>query len=153
VVRRGSWAARGHVRGNAIEDVAVPEPDRSQTVVLLVEDDEDVRELVAAQLRALGYQVITASSGDEALPVLSAPHSVDILFSDVVMPGEHDGFALARRAAELRPSIKILLASGFAAHARRRAGDAAAANLPLLPKPYRLSHLDAAIQDLLNSAD
>jgi CheY-like chemotaxis protein len=132
--------------------VAVPEPDRSRTVVLFVEDDEDVREIVAAQLRALGYQVITANSGDEALPVLHEARPVDILFSDVVMPGEHDGFALARRAVELRPAIKVLLASGFAGQARRRASDPAAAKLPLLAKPYRLSHLDAALQDLLNGA-
>lgn len=80
--------------------------------VLTVDDDEDVRELVATVLGGAGFRVLTAASGEAALDLLEGDEAIDVLFTDVVMPGL-SGMELARRAKRLRPSLRILVASGY----------------------------------------
>ncbi len=81
--------------------------------VLVVEDDADVREIIRAYLSEQDYSVIEADSGDAAMAVLRLDERVDLLLTDVVMPGSRDGFALSRDARKLRPAIKVLHITGY----------------------------------------
>jgi len=81
--------------------------------VLLVDDDEIVRATVASMLESLGYEVLTASSGVEALSILENGTAIALLFTDVVMPGPISGRKLAERAVGINPAIKILFTSGY----------------------------------------
>jgi PAS domain S-box-containing protein len=113
--------------------------------ILVVEDNTDMRSTTVAQLFSLGYQVIEAANGDAALDILErqAPR-VDLVFSDVVMPGKLDGYALATAVLERWPGTKVLLASGFPGDTLRRNGKDAG-RLRLLGKPYRKDELARAI--------
>jgi len=81
--------------------------------ILVVEDDDAVRQHVTAQLQGLGYQVLEAATGAEAMDVLDQSPAVDLLFTDVVMPGGMGGRDLADAARKLRPSLKVLFTSGY----------------------------------------
>jgi PAS domain S-box-containing protein len=106
---------------------------------LVVDDQDDVREMAVALFGTLGYQVISARNGIEALEALKNDRQIDVLFSDVVMPGM-SGISLARQARLLAPSLKIILASGYASDA---AGDEKSAvdEFPLIAKPYTLAQI------------
>ncbi|HZL60031.1 MAG TPA: PAS domain S-box protein [Stellaceae bacterium] len=113
--------------------------------VLVAEDDDALRRVVVRQLRDLGYQPLEAASAAAALDILER-EPVDLLFSDVIMPGEGDGFELARRVAARWPKLRILLTSGFPA-ARLSLGR----TVRLLHKPYRREELAAALREALAS--
>ena len=115
--------------------------------ILLVEDDPTVLSLTLDLLTGLGYQVTCATHAAEALEVLRSPATVDLLFTDVVMPGGVSGVSLARTARELRPELAILLSSGFI-------GEGAATQdveFQLLDKPYETSVMAAKLRDLLDN--
>lgn len=126
----------------------LPLPRGSETV-LVVEDNESVRRFVVGQVAGLGYRVLEAANGEAALAILGQPdQAIDLLFTDIVMAGRVDGYALARAAVERRPGLKVLLTSGFP----RRPGAAAGElrqDLPLLSKPYRPANLALAIRKAL----
>ena len=103
--------------------------------VLVVEDDGDLRELVVTVLSDLGYSVLEAGNADEALETLVSRNDIDLLFTDIVMPGRN-GFELAREAVHRRPGLKLLYTTGFA----REVGPADV-KAPVLKKPYRLSQM------------
>ena len=124
------------------EPVPAPPP-----IVLVVEDDVLVRNLVAAYLRECGFDVIEANGADEAIRVLQAEVQVDILFSDVQMPGSMDGFGLARWVRRERPWLKVILTSG-AARPAKDAGDLSGHG-PILAKPYDHAELERHIRSLL----
>ena len=108
--------------------------------VLAVEDDPAVLAAVVENLADLGYQVIAARDAAEALQRLRGTGKIDILFSDVVMPGGMNGVQLAAEAARIRPAMKVLLTSGYTGQAL--AGkEGLPAGLALLPKPYRREEL------------
>jgi signal transduction histidine kinase/ActR/RegA family two-component response regulator len=109
------------------------------STVLLAEDDAQVRAITAEALREAGFRVLAAQDGAEALELLRNSGPVDLLFSDVMMPGGMSGLDLARGAATLQPGIAVLLASGHAAESFAQA--AAAGGWELLPKPYDLDDL------------
>ncbi|RAK52825.1 response regulator [Phenylobacterium deserti] len=114
--------------------------------ILVVEDDATVLSLTVDMLGALGYQVTTATNAAEALDVLNSAAEIDLLFTDVVMPGGVSGVSLARTARELRPGLQILLTSGFV-------GEGAVienAEFPLLDKPYETALLAAKLRKLLD---
>jgi CheY-like chemotaxis protein len=113
-----------------------------EAVILIVDDNDDLRELTAAILAEIGYRVIGAANGDEALSVLAADGVIDLLFTDIRMPGMH-GFELARRAKLLRPDLKILYAT---AHTSRLPAETGPRFGPLLKKPWRLKQLADAIR-------
>ena len=118
--------------------------------ILLVEDNAPLRRATRQQLAALGYAVHEADDAVKALDILRGRQRVDLLFTDVVMPGSMDGVELAQRATELRAGVRVLLASGFPE--ARSAEGRLAPQLPLLNKPYRQEELAHAVRDALDSA-
>ena len=127
-----------------ISDDPVPGPPSS---VLVVEDDVLVRMVVAAYLRECGFDVVEAGSADEAIRVLEAGVQVDIVFSDVNMPGSMDGFGLAQWLRRERPGLKIILTSG-AGRTAKAAGELCAHG-PILAKPYDHADLERQVRTLL----
>ncbi|HEX3953417.1 MAG TPA: response regulator [Stellaceae bacterium] len=118
--------------------------------VFVVEDDRDVRELALLVLESAGYRVLDAASGEDAQRLLLAHPdlTIDVLFTDVVMPGELDGIDLANAARLLRPRLPVLYATGFANLTRNnRDSDLRG---PVLRKPYRPHELRRAIAALLD---
>lgn len=114
--------------------------------ILVVEDNEHVRGTVAGQLRSLGYDIVEAGCGDEALRLLESDGGTfDLVLSDMVMPGRIDGGELARLLEERWPDIAVLLTSGFAGDP----GAWNAVNVPVLRKPYRKADLARAIRTAL----
>ncbi|HVB14952.1 MAG TPA: PAS domain S-box protein [Stellaceae bacterium] len=91
--------------------------DRAMGRVLVVEDDPEVLEVTVETVRRMGYEVLTASDGPAALAILRRETSIDILFSDIVMPRGMNGVELARAASRLRPQLRVLLVSGYPAPA------------------------------------
>ena len=114
-------------------------------VVLVVEDEDDVRKTVERQLGDLGYKVVCASNAADALGVLDDGFRIDLLFTDIVMEGEMDGVGLARQALAMKPSLKVLHTSGYTS-ASEQAGQEVKR---LLTKPYRTSTLASAIETTL----
>lgn len=115
----------------------------SPPVILLVEDDVLVRTVTAAYLRECSLDVIEASDAHEAIRVLEAKVRVDIVFSDINMPGSIDGFGLANWVRRERPDLKVILTSGAGHGARSRADG------PVLAKPYDHGELERRIRALL----
>jgi PAS domain S-box-containing protein len=119
--------------------------------VLLVEDNPQLRRAVSRQLALLGYAVIEAENAEAALAILAGADRVDVLFSDVVMPGSMDGQALACRAVLLRPGLAVLLTSGFS-------GLGTGTSVPqtfawrMLSKPYSREKLGQTLRDVLQAA-
>lgn len=114
-------------------------------VVLIVEDKDTVRELAAESLSSLGYAVLTAPDARVALNMLSGPNRIDILFSDIVMPGGMNGAQLATEAKVIRPNLKVLLTSGYNATATGGVRELPE-DVPLLRKPYMRDELAAKLQ-------
>ena len=133
---------------------AAPAAARSDGIVggsetiLLVEDDEAVRQVALAALRGFGYTVVEAHDGPSALTVLEHRSDIALLFTDVVMPGGMNGRALADAARRLRPGLRVLYTSGYTENAIVHHGRLDAGAL-LLGKPYRRSELDRAVRAAL----
>ncbi|MBS7789734.1 PAS domain S-box protein [Roseococcus sp. SDR] len=118
--------------------------------ILLVEDDPLVREHSARQLRGLGYDVAVAANGAEGLRLLTGAARFDLLFTDIVMPGEMTGLELAAEAQRIRCGLRVLFSSGYteqsgAHETRLRPG------MLLLPKPYRLRELAEKVRQALEA--
>jgi CheY-like chemotaxis protein len=107
--------------------------------VLVVEDQPEVLSLATEALTGLGYRVISAGNAQEALSILRQDVRVDVLFSDVVMPGPINGALLAVEARRLRPAVKVVLTSGYSGDLLRARG--LPAGTEILPKPYRVEDL------------
>jgi signal transduction histidine kinase/CheY-like chemotaxis protein len=131
------------------EGLPLRQAQRGETV-LVVEDDTDVIASARESLMDLGYKVLLAANAREALDILERKtRRVDILFSDVVMPGGMNGVQLAVEARRLRPDLKVLLTSGYA-DAVLREHDIPA-NTPLLSKPYQRDELAQKIRLVLGA--
>ena len=131
--------------GPIAKDSAVEAPPGSSTeIVLVVEDETDVRLVSVDALRELGYTVIHAGDGEEALELLASQPRVDLLFTDIVMPGM-TGRQLADTAQARRPGLPVLYTTGYTRNAVVHNGmlDAGAA---LLPKPFTLDQLAAKVR-------
>src|SRR5690606_35622759 len=104
---------------------AVPEqpPLGQGERLLVVEDNAGVRGVVMDQLAGLGYRTIEAANAEAALAILKRGRAVDLLFTDIVMPGRMNGIELAEAARALRPKLKVLLTSGFARDAIEGSSD------------------------------
>ena len=123
----------------------VPSRQAASGTVLVVEDDADVRQLVVSLVAALGYSVLDAADGATALEMLDRHAAVDLVFSDVAMPGGMSGIDLAHQIRRRCPDTAILLTSGFTARAQVH-DPALATTFPILNKPYRHEDLAEALQ-------
>ena len=117
--------------------------------ILVVEDDDEVRATVTELLRDLGYDVLTARDAASALPILESGVKIDLLFTDVVMPGPLRSPELARKAKERIPEIGILFTSGYTENAIVHGGRLDP-HVSLLTKPYSRQMLAARIREALN---
>jgi CheY-like chemotaxis protein len=115
-------------------------------VILVVEDEASVRGTAVESLESLGYTTLAAPDAAVALERLLDGSRVDVLFSDIVMPGMN-GIKLATEARRLRPELKILLTSGYTGTAMRRE---LPDNTPLLPKPYDSGQLARCVRSVLH---
>ncbi|MFC7516707.1 PAS domain S-box protein [Herbaspirillum sp. GCM10030257] len=111
----------------------------SSEKALVVDDEPDVMEMAAALFRSIGYEVLTANNGVAALETLQRTKDIAVLFSDVMMPSM-TGIELAKRARELRPTMKILLATGYPLPALK-AQHSGADEFTFINKPYKLAEL------------
>ncbi len=138
----------------AYSEAARPTEERRAAVghgetILLVEDNEQVRRTSIRILTMLGYQVISAVDAATALTLLDRHPNIQLLLSDIVLPGGMNGLELARAVREIRPALPTLLASGFADPSSVLGGDLAR-DVVVLTKPLRLNQMAQAIRDALN---
>jgi CheY-like chemotaxis protein len=124
-------------------------PSAAETI-LIVEDDPFVRSYAVMSLQSLGYRVTAAVDGNEALQKLGTDLEVDLLFTDIVMPGGINGWELADRAREIRPELRVLLTSGYALEALTANGHLRDASA-ILPKPYRKAELARRLREALSA--
>jgi CheY-like chemotaxis protein len=117
--------------------------------VLVVEDDELVRTQVVFAIETLGYKVIAVASPPAALVQLSSAAPIDLLFTDIVMPGGMNGRELATAARAMRPGLRVLFTSGYA-DAVPAPDDQLGGNARVLAKPYRHSDLALALREALS---
>jgi PAS domain S-box-containing protein len=118
--------------------------------ILVVDDNDGVLEEAVEQLTSLGYGVVSASNGAAALEVLERDPDIDLLFTDVVMPGSIGGRALAEKAMQMRPGLKVLFASGYFEGALVGKG-ALETDVQFLTKPYIRRELAKKIEEALTA--
>lgn len=119
-----------------------------QASILVVEDDALVRQYLVAQLSALGYQVRVARAGAQALEVLQHLSHLDLLLTDMSMPGTLDGLAVARAARQRFPGLPVLVSSGYS-DKLPPAGTTTPEGYGVLPKPYARAELAARVREAL----
>ncbi len=124
--------------------------DQGTETILLVEDDAQVRLLATASLRERGYTVVEAVNGAEAVTVLDGDDHIDLVLTDVVMPGVLTGKEVAEHALKARPNVKVLFTSGYADASVMRNG-LVQAGARFLSKPYRGGQLAATVRALLDA--
>jgi two-component system, NtrC family, sensor kinase len=123
-------------------------PADSAGTVLLVEDNADVAEVGAGYLRQLGYRVRSVANAQAALAALRLDGDVDLVFSDILMPGGMNGLDLAREVGERFSTIPVLLTTGYSASAQ----DAVRQGVVVLQKPYDLDGLQRNIREAIEGA-
>jgi signal transduction histidine kinase/CheY-like chemotaxis protein len=119
-------------------------------IILVVEDDEDVRRYTTASLRELGYSVVEADNGAAALAIIEREAGLRLLFTDLGLPGDLDGRALAERARQKRPALQVLLTTAYAGGALIHDGRLDA-GVELLPKPFSYGDLARRVRKLLDA--
>ena len=132
-------------------DKVIPFPKSSPSrsapcTILVVEDEVLIRMMVADELRRRGFKVIEARNAQEAITVLEGQVPVDLVFTDVRLPGCIDGLTMARLIREMRPDLKVVIASGHLPAAESGAADA------FFAKPYNLMQVGTQIEELLGGA-
>ncbi len=139
-------------RGAGVAKPAVadspPVLEGGRETILVVEDDNLVRTFVVSQIQSLGYLTLAAVNAAEAMAVIDGPQAIDLLFTDMIMPGSMNGRQLAAAALKRRASLRILYTSGYSNEAIIRHGQLEAGVL-LLAKPYRKSDLARMIRTAL----
>ncbi|MEH6402930.1 MAG: PAS-domain containing protein [Sneathiella sp.] len=128
---------------------------RGGETILIVDDEDALRDIAASHLQRLGYTILTAENGQNALQVIKADKTIDLLFSDIVMPGNLDGYQLAAAAYKENPTLNILLASGFTKIQKEFSSEdnnfASSPLTPILSKPYNRSELAFAVRKALDA--
>lgn len=131
----------------APDDLATP----SETLcaqILVVDDNDDVRDVATRQLTSLGYRVIAVPGGADALEILASGVDIDLLFTDVVMPDGINGRQVADKAQQRRPNLKVLFTSGYFEGELLRIGDLGG-DIQFIVKPYRKKDLAEKVRALL----
>jgi PAS domain S-box-containing protein len=123
--------------------------DRTGEVILVVEDDPDVRKLVLGMVESLGYHTISAVDGPSALEALERVGKVDLLFTDVVLPRGMNGAALAKAAQQRQAGLRVLYMSGYTRNAILHNG-ALDEGVQLITKPFRKADLSAKLREVLS---
>jgi len=142
----------------AVRETAQPEPASPPTkpkgseTVLVVEDDPDVLDIAVETLCDLGYRILVAYDGVEAMAILERDEPIDLLFTDIVMPYGINGIQLARQARKLRQDIKVLLTSGYTMQTLS-AEYGAEKEFTIIGKPYRQAELAEHVRRALGRQD
>ncbi|MDT0575932.1 response regulator [Croceicoccus sp. F390] len=136
------------------EDISIPEPVSAphatgNQTILVVEDDDAVRATTIEMLSDLGYAVLEANNADSAIAIVNSGIKIDLLFTDVVMPGELRSPELARRAKQKLPALQVLFTSGYTQNAIVHAGRLDE-GVELIAKPFKREHLAQKIHVLIN---
>lgn len=121
-----------------------PESAESGNRVLLVEDDDDVRDVTNFILSQMGFEVLEVGKGNEALQILESSIQIDLLLSDIGLPGGMNGVELALKARQTRPSLPVLLVSAYDEESLEQFG-ATEVNATILRKPYLQEDLELEI--------
>jgi CheY-like chemotaxis protein len=130
------------------EALSAPEAAEEETILVL-EDDDDVRAYSVEILRELGYRVIEAHDGPSALRLLERQFRLDLLFTDVVLPGGMTGAQVAAKAREAKPDLKVLFTTGYARNAIVHHGRLDR-GVQLITKPFSMSDLATRVRDVLD---
>jgi signal transduction histidine kinase/CheY-like chemotaxis protein len=149
------YLSRAHEEGESEgKEPAQADLPRGSETILVVDDEEHLVDIAVSHLEGLGYRTVTANGGMQALEVLQGDADIDLLFSDVIMPGGMDGYELAKQAIEKRPNLKVLLTSGFTKKREELNNEdkAVYAKLAtnLLSKPYNQSELALSVRRVLD---
>src|SRR3984885_14070962 len=123
---------------------------RGHETILVAEDDPFVRSSVILRIESLGYSVVAAVNGNDALLKLRANPAIDMLFTDIVMPGGMNGWELADKAREIRPGLPVVYSSGYALEMLAQQGAAPAQSI-ILVKPYRKVELAERLREALSA--
>jgi nitrogen-specific signal transduction histidine kinase/CheY-like chemotaxis protein len=133
------------LENTALETAIIPAPEGGHETVLVVEDDSMVRQYVVTQVRTLGYVALEAANAAQALVIIDSNPEIDLLFTDVIMPGPMNGRQLADEAQRRRPGLKTLFTSGYTENAILHHGRLDP-GVHLLAKPYRKPELARMIR-------
>jgi len=133
-------------------DEQKPTEDSSGQTVLVVEDDEEVRVVAVSMISGMGYKFIEAENALQAMQVLAGDDRIDVLFTDVIMPGKIRGPQLAVEAHKMRPGLKVILTTGYNDIVDTDV-QAAGLEFGLLRKPYRRAALAKALSDVLATSE
>ncbi|MBV8165470.1 MAG: diguanylate cyclase [Alphaproteobacteria bacterium] len=140
---QASLKPNGAANGNGAHGAAAGSPG----TILVVDDERDIRELIADWLGSHGYKVLVAGCAADALRLIESDPSIELLCTDIVMPGDLNGFDLARRAEQVRPDMKLLYMSAYSVAETVRAAQGNPP--PLVSKPFRLDYLLETIESAL----
>lgn len=141
---------------SVLDDEAAPQAADlvgGDETILLVEDEEDIRFIASMLLKDAGYTVIEAANGQQALDVMQAyigPKPIDLLFTDIAMPGEMNGIQMAARAQVLQPALKLLFTTGYGAGALPDMD--LVARYPVVNKPYNPDDMITSVRKALDAA-
>ncbi|WP_044343761.1 hybrid sensor histidine kinase/response regulator [Pseudomonas meliae] len=140
----------GEPEAVALEDspLQVPAPGISDETILVVDDEPAVRLLIAELLEDLGYTILQAERGADALTILQSKAAIDLLITDVGLPGGMNGRQVADAARDVRPDLKILFVTGYAENAAL-AHDTLEPGMHVLPKPFAIAELIGRVTELL----
>ncbi|MEQ9489441.1 MAG: ATP-binding protein [Alphaproteobacteria bacterium] len=142
--------------GDDVQETAAPTTatratDQQDVAVLLVEDNENVRETAVSMLDELGFRVVEAANGVEALERLRETADIGLVLTDVVMPGGMSGFDVAAETRRLRPEVRVVCASGFSEEALKNDRDVQWRGDAWLAKPYSIDDLARKIQEAMTA--
>lgn len=129
----------------------IPAAKKHEGTILVVEDDDHVRDVATKMLEESGYKVVSANSGPAGLEIFKNHPEIDLVFSDVIMPGGMTGLELAEKILEEKPQASILLATGYAETDLVAKIDKLE-NIICVPKPYDTNELPNIVQSILDSA-
>ncbi|MEH6404779.1 MAG: PAS-domain containing protein [Sneathiella sp.] len=145
---------KNEISEEKVQNRQISDLPKGVETILVVDDEQGLRDIATRHLESLGYTIVTAENGEKALNIVEERHDIDLVFSDVVMPGDLDGYQLAAQANIRRPNLKFLLTSGFTRTAQKSLDTESEfitnLNKNVLSKPYNKSELAKALRNTLD---